>query len=268
MTGRERFETSLDVIDRAIARVCRDAGVRHADAEDFASSVKLALLSNDYAIVSRFEERSSFATYITIVIRHMLLTEMRAMGRWNPSADARRGGEAALLLERLLWRDRRGREPALAAAAAAHPELTRRQLEEIADGLAARAPRPSLVPLDETDIAGTAAADDRALRSDAEHRSANTSRVVREAMAVMPAQDRVILRLHYAEGQPLSDVARVLGIAQRPLYRRVEALLAQLRKALQRAGLRADAVTDLIGRSDTQLDFGLQNGKSHEAQPS
>lgn len=269
MTGRERFEANLAAIDRAITRVCRDARIRDADAEDFASNVKLALISNDYAIVAKFEERSSFATYITVVIRRLLIAERRADGRWNASAEARRGGDAALLLERLLWRDRRGREESLAAAALAHPELTREQLEEIADGLAARMPRPRLVPLDdEPEIAGAAAADERALAMDAEQRSAEASRVMRETLGSLSAQDRVILRLRYAEGNAISDIARVLGIAQRPLYRRVEALLGQLRRALQRAGIRADSVGDLIGRPETRLDFGLQSRKSGEAQPS
>ena len=46
MTGRERFEANIDAIDRAIARVCRMAGVRNADAEDFASTAKLAVAAS------------------------------------------------------------------------------------------------------------------------------------------------------------------------------------------------------------------------------
>jgi RNA polymerase sigma factor (sigma-70 family) len=269
MTGRERFEANGDVIDRAIARVCHDAGLRGADADDFASNVKLALISNDYAIAAKFQERSSFATYITIVIRRLLIEEHRAEGRWHPSADARRGGEAALLLERLLWRDRREREEALDVAAREHPELTRAQLEEIADGLAPRAPRRRLVSLDDVpDIAAPSGADDQALSADAARRAAEAGRIVRETMASMSVQDRMILRLRYAEGNSISEVARALGIAQRPLYRRIEALLAQLRRALQRAGVRADAVGDLIGRPDAELDFGFENGKRDGAQPS
>jgi RNA polymerase sigma factor (sigma-70 family) len=269
MTGRERFEANGDVIDRAIARVCHDAGLRGADAEDFASNVKLALIGNDYAIVAKFEGRSSFATYITIIIRRLLIAERRAEGRWHSSADARRGGDAALLLERLLWRDRREREEALEIAGREHPELTREQLEEIADSLTPRAPRRRLVSLDDApDVAAQTGADERALTSDAVRRASEASRIVRGTMASMSVQDRMILRLRYAEGNSIADVARALGIAQRPLYRRIETLLAQLRRALQSAGLRVEAVGDLIGRPDTELDFGFENGKTDEAQPS
>ena len=41
------FESNLDVIDRVIAGVCRRARINGADAEDFASSIKLALIEND-----------------------------------------------------------------------------------------------------------------------------------------------------------------------------------------------------------------------------
>lgn len=220
MTGRERFDTNLAVIDLAIARVCRDAGLRGADAEDFASNVKLALLSNDCAIVSKFEGRSSFATYITIVIRRLLIAERRMTeGRWRPSAE--------------------------------HP------------------PRPRLVPFDdELEIAGDASADERVRLLDSRRRSAEASRVVRQTMAAMTVEDRVILRLRYVEGKSIADIARALDVAQRPLYRRIEALLADLRRALRRAGIREDAVADLVGAAEAQLDFGLQNGTSDEAQPS
>jgi RNA polymerase sigma factor (sigma-70 family) len=220
MTGRERFDTNLAVIDLAIARVCRDAGLRGADAEDFASNVKLALLSNDYAIVAKFEGRSSFATYITIVIRRLLIAERRLTeGRWSPAAE--------------------------------------------------RVPRPRLVPFDdELEVAGDASADERVRLLDSKRRSAEASRVVRQAMDAMTVEDRVILRLRYVEGKSIADISRALDVAQRPLYRRIEALLADLRRALRRAGIREDAVADLIGAPETQLDFGLQDGKPDEAQPS
>ncbi|HEX7153604.1 MAG TPA: sigma-70 family RNA polymerase sigma factor [Thermoanaerobaculia bacterium] len=269
MSARARFEANLDVIDRAIARVCREGNLRGADADDFASTVKVALLSNDCAIVEKFEERSSFATYITIVIRRMRAGLRRADGRWNPSADARRGGEAAVLLERLLWRDRREREEALSIAAAEHPQLTRAQLEAIADGLAERAPQPRLVALDaEYELAATTVADERAVASEIRQRSAYTSSVMREAMETLSAEDRVILELRFALNRPIADIARALGLEQRPLYRRIETLLGRLRQALRKAGVDASSVSDLIGAAETELDFGLADGKSGEAHPS
>lgn len=269
MSARARFEANLDVIERAILRVCREGNLRGADADDFASTVKLALLSNDCAIVGKFEGRSSFATYITIVIRRMHAELRRADGRWNPSADARRAGEAAMLLERLLWRDRREREEALMIAAAEHPQLTRAQLEGIADGLAERAPQPRLVALDaEYTLPDVSRADDRVVAGEIRQRSAHTNSVMRRVLETFSTEDRVVLELRFIANRPVSDIARVLHLEQRPLYRRIEMLLGKLRDALRKAGVDASSVADLIGRAEVELDFGFKDGKSEETHPS
>jgi hypothetical protein len=61
------FEANLDVIERAIAQVARRVRLRGADAEDFASSARVALLADDCAVLRKFEGRSSFASYVAIV---------------------------------------------------------------------------------------------------------------------------------------------------------------------------------------------------------
>ena len=55
----------------------------------------------------------------------------------------------------------------------------------------------------------------------------------------------------------------MLGVPQRPLYRRVEALLGQLRQALEREGVGAAAVEELISAGGSEsFDFGLRDGKN------
>src|SRR5688500_874704 len=102
MSSRFLFEENLDAIERAIARVCGEARLTGANAEDFASSARLALLSDDCAILRKFEGRSSLPTYLTIVVRRLFYDARRAEGRWYPSAEAQRRGPAAVQLERLI----------------------------------------------------------------------------------------------------------------------------------------------------------------------
>jgi RNA polymerase sigma factor (sigma-70 family) len=261
MSPHSLFETHLDLIERSIRRVCLDGRITGADADDFASSVRLALLANDGAILRKYEGRSSFATYITIVIRRLLVDQMRAEGRWYASAEAKRRGAVAMLLDRLLHREHRSVDDAIATLRASHPEVSASELREIAAALPPRAARPRLVELDEhaeERLASHASADERVLERDVDQRSERTSRVVTDALAAMSAEDRVVLRLRFGKGASVADIARALGIDQRPLYRRVESLLAQLRSALQRAGLDAASVTDLIGGAGTKLEFGLR----------
>ncbi|MCU1245215.1 MAG: polymerase sigma factor, sigma-70 family, partial [Acidobacteria bacterium] len=215
--------------------------------------------------------RSSLATYITIVVRRLLVDQRRAEGRWYSSAEAQRRGEAAMALERLMRRDHRSLDEAIAIAGAEHPDLTTQQLREMAAALPERAARTRMVAIaegDEERFPARSAADDLVSALDLQDRSDRASRVMRAALATLAAEDRVVLRLRFGKGASIADVARALDVAQRPLYRRIEALLARLRRALEEAGIDAKSVVDLIGTPEERLDFGLIPGKSEAMYPS
>ncbi|HXH37238.1 MAG TPA: sigma-70 family RNA polymerase sigma factor [Thermoanaerobaculia bacterium] len=271
MNPRQLFEANLDLIERAIAQVCRQVRLHGADAEDFASCARLALLANDCAILGKYEGRSSLSSYVAIVVRRLFLDQKRTEGRWYASAEATRRGEAAVMLERLVNHDRRSLAEALEITKAKHPETDLRQLEATAAALPDRPPRPHLVPViegDEDRFASPAAADDRVLAAELDRSSERACRVVQDALAGMTPQDRVTLRLRFGKEMAVSDIARALGVPQRPLYRHIEALLAQLRAALQHAGIDAAAAAELVAMAGDRLDFGMISGKTAEWQPS
>ncbi|HEY0142138.1 MAG TPA: sigma-70 family RNA polymerase sigma factor [Thermoanaerobaculia bacterium] len=278
MHPRELLEANLGVVERAIAAVCASASISGADAEDFASSVKVALLDNDCAIIRQWQGRSSFATYVTVIIRRLLVDHQRAQGRWYASAAAQRQGEAAVLLERLLVRDRRSVDEAFAAVLDVHPHLTRSQLAAMAAAFPERAVRARLVAVDEQEVAevpGVQRADERVHELDLLRRARRASEIMQAAMAEMSDEDRLILRLRFAKDVSVADIARVLDVPARPLYRRVEALLTTLRRTLERSGAGAREIGDLIGSAGERLDFrfdgqlaGKPDGKTTAAHPS
>lgn len=271
MSGRLLFEKNLDVIDRAIGQVCRHVRLHGPEAEDFASTARLALLEDDCAILRKYEGRSSLASYVSIVVKRLFIAQKRAMVRWHPSAEAVRRGDAAVTLERLLHHEGRPLDEALAITIAHHPDADARKLELIAEALPHRLPRPRLVPVaegDEERLEGGTAADDRVVAADLDKRSALASRAVRSAMEAMSAEDRVILRLRFEKGMAIADIARSLGTAQRPLYRRIETLLATLKIALERNGIDCVDASEIIGGAGDRLDFGLASGKTANAKPS
>ncbi|HEX9984923.1 MAG TPA: sigma-70 family RNA polymerase sigma factor [Thermoanaerobaculia bacterium] len=270
-TDTTLFEENLEAIEQAIAQVCRNVRLYGADAEDFASSARIALLANDCAILRRHEGRSSLSSYVIIVVRRLFIDQKRTEGRWYASAEATRRGEAAVMLERLLRHEGRSLADALVLTKAAHPDADSGQLEAVAAALPQRAPRPRLVAVvdgDEERFAGAAKADDLVTALDLRQRSDRASRAVQAAFAAMTAQDRVALRLRFGKGMAVSDIARALGIEQRPLYRRLEALLATLRQELNKAGIDAADAAELIGMAGGRLDFGLAAGKGDGVQPS
>jgi RNA polymerase sigma factor (sigma-70 family) len=260
------FESSLALIERVTATVCRRGRLVGADAEDFGSSVKIALMEDDYAILRKYGGRSSFEAYLAVVVQN-LLTDQRthALGRWRPSREAERLGEAGVLLETLLDRDRRSLEEALPMVQRLDPTLTAERAAAMAARFPRRTTRPRVVELDESlPVAAPDAADVRVMDADRRRRSATTSHAIRDTLAALPAEDAMILRFRFGSGMSIADISRMLRLPQRPLYRRLDALIARLRAALDAAGLDSRDVTELIG--DTHdLDFGLADRKNDSA---
>jgi RNA polymerase sigma factor (sigma-70 family) len=269
MDERNRlFEANLPAIECAIARVCREARLEGANAEDFASSVRLALLADDCAILRKFEGRSSMPTYLTIVVRRLFYDERRAAGRWYASAEAQRHGPAAVLFERLTMHERRTFRDAADLVQRDHPDVSLAELEQLAAVLPQRTVRPLIVPVEDEHaerFASGSSAGDLVDSLDVQRRSIQANDAVRVAMAMMTAEDRVILRLRFTANASIAQIARSLNLEQRPLYRRIESLLAAIRRALEAAGVDAASVDDLIGVPEETLDFGLErkNGDMH-----
>ena len=89
---------------------------------------------------------------------------------------------------------------------------------------------------------------------------------MRNTLATLPLQDRMLIRLCFGAQMSIADAARMLGVPQRPLYRRIEVLMRQLRGGLELAGVDLAAVEDMISAGASEsLDFGLADGKTGPA---
>ena len=270
MSACALFDENLESIERAIASVCAEVRLSGADAEDFASSSRLALLADDCAILRKFEGRSSLTTYLTIVVRRLFFDARRAAGRWYPSAEAQRRGPAAVLLERLMMHERRTFAETAEIVCRAHPGITAADLDALAEGLPERVPRPLIVPVDDGDeerFPATRAAGDLVDALELRQQSSRANEAIRAAMTDMTVEDRVILRLRFIGNTTVAGIARALAMEPRPLYRRIDALLTRLRRALEAAGVDASSADALIGHAGEVLDFGLER-KNPTLQPS
>lgn len=267
MDFEELLRSNLPLVERVVRRVCLRANVVGADVEDFASTVKLALIEDDYAILRAHEGRSSLATYLTVVIQRLLADERnRTLGRWRASAEAQRLGATAVLLETLLRRDQRSMTEAIPIVCAFDQTLDPASVEALAERLPHRPPRPRLVDLETAgEVASSEPADERAMRAELEKLSERASVVVRTAIAALPIKDRMLVRLRFVSLMNISDIARILQLPQRPLYRRLEQILAILRRTVTEAGIDSSTASDLIGSTLVALDFGLDEGKTGAA---
>src|SRR4051794_24429113 len=139
-----------EAIRRAVAFVCRKHGLRGADAEDFASTVNVKLLEDECAIIRQFRGESNLNTYLNIVVHRIFIDQcVHEHGKWRPSADAKRLGPVATELERRVQWDGETIEEAVRQTAAAHPDIARQDIEEIAESIQQRQRRRTTVALDE-----------------------------------------------------------------------------------------------------------------------
>lgn len=251
---RTVFLDNLAHIDRVIGAMARRQGLSGEDAADFASWTKLKLVEDDYVVLRKFRGESAIGTYLTVVIA-MLARDYRVqrLGRWRPSAEARRLGALAVRLEVLVHRkgyrlDQAGE----LLRTAGETTLSDRELGAILARLPARAPlRPVEVgaePLAHVESSGGGAdALVEAASHDQERRRADQA--IEEALAALPVEDRLMLRMRFWEDMSVADIARGLAVAQKPLYRRIERLLGELRDRLTRAGVTAEQLGELLDES-------------------
>jgi RNA polymerase sigma factor (sigma-70 family) len=247
------FLANLEWIDRVIGSIARRHGLSADERSDFASWVTLRLVENDYAVFQKFRGESSITTYLTTVIS-MLLRDYRVQqwGRWRASAAALRRGQLATRLEALVYRDGLTvHHAAELLRTSGQTTMSNRQVSELLAQLPRRAPmRPmevraasldaeSLIGGAESVIAAEAAA---MLRGRAE-------RAIDCALERLPLEDQLIVRMHYWQGLTLAEISRALQLDQRPLYRRLNRLLTDLRRALESAGVSRDLATELLDES-------------------
>jgi hypothetical protein len=95
------------------------------------------------------------------------------------------------------------------------------------------------------------------LKSEMQRLSRRTNSVISEVIGSLPIRDRMLLRLRFVSMMSIADAARILHEPQRPLYRRLEQILAILRRSLLEANVGAGSAEELIGSVFASLDFGL-----------
>jgi RNA polymerase sigma factor for flagellar operon FliA len=240
MEDHELYRAHREILDAVIASTCRRFRLSPADADDFAGDFRLRLVREDYAILRQFQGRSSLRTYLRVVVARAFQDWRNARwGKWRVSAEARRLGPIAERLERLVVRDRHTPEEAA--------EILRTNLgititQAALDDMLARFParqgrtflpaeslehRPAVDPLPDAGLE----------RHEAASIARSATRALQAAVGRLPAQDQLILKMRFHDCLGVADIARALHLEQKPLYRRLERLLVDLRRALEQEGL-------------------------------
>jgi len=257
-SGEALFLSQLATIERVIAFVCARHRLSATDADDFGSHVKLKIIEGEYEILRKFQGRSSVRTYLSVVVQRLFLDyRIAAWGKWRPSAEAKRGGAIAVLLEQLLGRDGHTFDEACELLAMKHGvQLERAELERIAARLPVRLKRRFDSDEHLVDMPAAAADGDQLVVERDRHATADRlTTALSSAMAALGTEDRLILRLRFDDGRSVADIASMLRLDRKGLYRRVERLLAGLRDALLAQQIDSAAVLEMFESPAVSIDW-------------
>lgn len=122
--------------------------------------------------------------------------------------------------------------------------------EESEEGIQFRAPEPEAVPV----------ADQR------------LSQATDEALAALSSEDRVILSAYYLDGRTLAEIARMLGVHESTISRKLDKLARLLRKqivaSLTRRGMSRRQAEEALEVDVRDLQVDIRRSLSQESSPS
>src|SRR6185436_3378618 len=265
----------LQMIKRIVLGVAHRNHLNADESAEFTQVVCVRLFEDDYAIIRKFEGRSSFSTYLTTVILRLCQQwRVEMWGKWRPSAEARRLGDKAMTLERLLSRDGYTFDEAVKVLTTpAGSQYCPAELEAIYLRLPLRTPRPMLVSDEVTpEIAALDAdADDRVEMHDRERAVREISAAMDRLLESRDPEDRLILQLRFWQALKVPEIAQRIGMDQKKIYKRLDRLFVMMRRALEEAGLGKAEIGTLLCRGDQDIHFEFPTagefgplGPSHE----
>jgi RNA polymerase sigma factor (sigma-70 family) len=275
MTAERMFLENLRTIERIASFVARLNHLNADESGEFVQEVSVRLLDHDYAIIRKFEGRASFSTYLTTVIRRLFQqwrTEL--WGKWRPSAEARRLGDKAITLERLITRDGYTFAEAVSSLTTpANSPYSVRELEAIYMRLPSRGSRPTLVSEDaipEGMIAVEAEAGERVEMHDRERTARKAVKVIDRYIDTMKPEDRLILKLRFWQALKAPEIAQRIGIESKKVYKRLEKLFPAMQRALEEAGIRKSDIEDILcsGDQEIRFEFPHPDGENDPGGPS
>ena len=245
---RAWLETNVARVKGLVTQVARCRRLARQDEQELLSIVWTHLANDEYRVLRRYKGAGSLNTYLRVVIERLVL-DMRVTnwGKWRPSARARRLGAEAVLFEQLTVRD---------GHSAAHAEYVLRHVTgasvpvEFTRTVVRLAPHGArrFVSLDEVAQQAASPSDPFAEAMDGQRarRGVAVGRQLARALDTLPVQDQLLVRLRHHQGLKVSEIATMLGLDQKQLYRRLDAIHASLRVTLSRTGTLAGEVLEVI----------------------
>ena len=231
------------MVEEIVRFVARRHRLTPDDANELGSLVRYKLVDDNYHVLRSFQYRSSMRTYLTTVVSRVWLDwQVERRGKWRPSVGARRLGDTAVRLERLLFRDRLSFSEACETLRQnAGVDVSDTQLDCLRGSLRSR-PRPVMFSLEDVDPSQCVATDGDPA-SGLSPMTPALRRALLQAMERLPVTERRLLTLRFVKGWTVSRIARHLGLDQKATYRHLARIYHTMRVAIEATLLKAESPT-------------------------
>lgn len=251
----------LDFVERTVGAIARRNALSAWEADDLEGQVKLRLISNDYAILRKFEGKSRLTTYLTTVIQNLFRDfRIQQWGKWRPSAAAKRLGDVGVQLESLLYRDRFSfGEAAELLRNRFGVQASDEELLELGRCLKPRTTRRFESDRVLSSLSAPEHGDQRVVDGERSASQERVGRALAGVLASLEAEDRLILKLRFADGLTIRSVADTLHLDPRGIYARVRRILRTVRARLVEAGIECQDVLDLLEWPACTVRAGLSD---------
>lgn len=254
MATHKLYTEHADTIESVLAYTRRAHRLSADDGDEFSSWVRLRLLEDDCAILAKFRGLSTFKTFLVTVIQRLFLDwRIKEWGKWRPTADARRLGPVAIELERLVLRDHLEFEQAAETLISRGTAVSREECDRAWAELPRRPARQRAGEQALDAVPAPVAVRDPIVVEEQFASAGKARSALADAIPALTPQEQLIIRLRFQDGVTVARIAQLIGEEQKPLYRRIEQILARLRASLTAAGVTADEVRDLLGNPVVEL---------------
>lgn len=249
----------LDLVDQVVRGIARRHRLSADETEELQAAIRFKLVENDYDVLRRFQQRCSLRTYLTAVVHRFFLDERNAKwGKWRPSLEAKRRGAVAMLLERLLTRDGCSFDQAVEIMRTNHQiEESYEELHRLSLVFPTRTRRRFVGEEALQNAASAARADADLEQGERAERASATAIALAAALKQLDPQDRVILKMRFQDNFQVVQIARLLRVEAKPLYRRLEQIMRVLRQAMEAQGIRPEDVEAITGSATADLDAAM-----------
>jgi RNA polymerase sigma factor (sigma-70 family) len=191
------LESNLPLIQRKLRYLSRSGGLPDSEVEEFLSWALLKLIDGDYRILGKWEGRSTFPTYLTVVLVNLMRDYRIHLWGKPPSAASRRQGQEA----------------------PARPMRQRVSEEELLQ-----------IPVD-GQVESRIEERERACIAGRLHD------LLASLLQSLPTEDRLILKLYFFDGFSMAAISPRVGRPQKELFAMRDRCLKKLRRSLDKDGM-------------------------------